>query len=338
MYRQMRMLGIGLLAVTALSRDKSPEVERVKTTREVMNVMWKEPADIASRDLFYGTGGKQHQPHGRLTFVKEERGGTSPKFTVRDEAGVKWMVKLGPEAGPETAATRIVWAAGYTTDEDYFVKRLRADEMPANLHRGRQFMEADGSFPRVRLEREYDKNWKLENWKWRRNPFEGSRELNALRVLMAVLNNWDLKDVNNLVREVDDAQGGATRVYYVADLGSSFGGAGIVLSMAKSTANADPYRSSRFIRKATPEYVDFEVPKRPPALFLMNPIELVRYLHERWVGTHIPRADARWTGTLLARLSDAQIREAFTAAGYPAAEANEFTRVLRDRIEQLCRL
>ena len=34
----------------------------------------------------------------------------NPKFNVVDEDGVKWGVKFGNEAKPETAATRLVWA------------------------------------------------------------------------------------------------------------------------------------------------------------------------------------------------------------------------------------
>src|SRR5580698_4012444 len=77
-------------------------------------LFWQDPADIASRDLFYGPGGKQNEPpQGKFTFLKEDLDGTNPKFDVRDENGVKWKVKLGIEARPETAASRLTWAAGY---------------------------------------------------------------------------------------------------------------------------------------------------------------------------------------------------------------------------------
>ena len=54
-----------------------------------------------------------------MTFVDEDLKGSNPKFVVRDAAGVKWKIKLGTEARPETAATRLVWAVGYSADEDY---------------------------------------------------------------------------------------------------------------------------------------------------------------------------------------------------------------------------
>src|SRR5690349_657207 len=77
-----------------------------KSTPAIPAVMWRDPVDISSRDLYYGPGGKEHEPKGTFTFEKEDMGGTNPKFDVVDEAGVKWKVKMGAEARPETAASR----------------------------------------------------------------------------------------------------------------------------------------------------------------------------------------------------------------------------------------
>src|SRR5438477_1673493 len=116
-------------------------------------VLWRDPTDIASRDLFYGPGGEKHQPHGPFTFVKEDLDGTNPKFDVRDGNDVKWKVKLGEEARPETVATRLVWAAGYFADEDYFLPDMRVAEMPRRLQRGQKLVDPDGSVHNVRLKR-----------------------------------------------------------------------------------------------------------------------------------------------------------------------------------------
>ncbi|MEP6961549.1 MAG: hypothetical protein ABI995_05700, partial [Acidobacteriota bacterium] len=72
-----------------------------------IGALWREPTDIASRDLIYGQGGKEHAPtSGPFVFSKEDPDGNSPKFVVKDSQGVKWKVKLGEEVRPETAATR----------------------------------------------------------------------------------------------------------------------------------------------------------------------------------------------------------------------------------------
>ena len=57
-----------------------------------------------------------------------------------------------------------------------------------------------------------------------------------------------------------------------------------------------------------------------------------------WVGRHIPRAHARWMGHQLARLSPAQIRDAFRAGGYSPQEVEELSRVVERRIGELEKL
>ena len=84
--------------------------------------IWRIPADIESRDLFYGAGGQKHQPRGPFRFIEEDKDGTNPKFTIEDQDGVRWKVKLGEEVRSETAASRLLWGVGYFTDEDYFIQ------------------------------------------------------------------------------------------------------------------------------------------------------------------------------------------------------------------------
>src|SRR5437867_1801751 len=35
-------------------------------------VLWREPVNVANRNLFFGPGGREHQPHGPFTFVQED--------------------------------------------------------------------------------------------------------------------------------------------------------------------------------------------------------------------------------------------------------------------------
>ena len=79
-------------------------------------VLWRAPEDIPSRDLYLGPGGERMRPDlSRVTFVKDETGGYSTKFRVRDGAGREWVAKVGKEAQSETAAVRLVWAVGHTS-------------------------------------------------------------------------------------------------------------------------------------------------------------------------------------------------------------------------------
>ena len=293
-------------------------------------VMWTDPADLQSRNLFYGIGGEQNVPHGPFRFIKEDMDGTNPKFDVKDKDGIKWKVKLGIEAKPETAAARIVWAVGYFTTEDYFLPELHVEGMPAKLHRGQKLVEPDGSMHNVRLKRE-PKDWKkVGTWQWRYDPFAGTREWNGLKTLMAAINNWDLKDENNAIYREGDR-----RIYLVSDLGASFGSAGRSWPPPKSKGNIDSYEHSRFIRRMTAEFVDFQVPARPGWKLALNPKEYLRRIRLEWIGKDIPRADAKWMGSMLARLSPEQIHDAFRAAGYSPQEVDAFSSVLMQRITVL---
>jgi hypothetical protein len=69
-----------------------------------------------------------------------------------------------------------------------------------------------------------------------------------------------------------------------------------------------------------------------------DPVRILRRSAFALGGRHISRADARWTGELLGRLSTSQLHEAFRAAGYSPAGVEGFTQVLTSRIETLNRL
>ena len=117
-------------------------------------------------------------------FVEEVTGGTSPKFEIRDAQGVIWRVKLGDEARPETAATRLIWAVGYFADETYLVPKLVVQGLK-ELSRGKDLILPGGVVHSARLERKIPGLKKVDEWDWKKNPFVGTRELDGLRVLMA---------------------------------------------------------------------------------------------------------------------------------------------------------
>src|SRR5436190_17508213 len=143
-------------------------------------VLWHDRGDAAMLDMVYGSGGKEHEPGTKFKFIKESSAGTSPKFEVEDENGVKWKVKLGAEVKSETAATRFVWAAGYFVDDAYYRHEIRVQGLP-KLSRGQEFVSGD-TVTDVRLE-SAGKNGDSQDWSWFENPFVGTRELNGLKVM-----------------------------------------------------------------------------------------------------------------------------------------------------------
>ena len=187
--------GLALFLIATLSFPLPGAPKKGQGSPSGPPLLWRDPVDISTRILIYGACGEKDQPHGPFEFVKEDLNGTQPKFVIKDAGGVKWKLKLGDEARPETTASRIVWAAGYFVDEDYFIPDLVVRNVPVNIHRGEKFIEPDGLTHNARLKRYLKGEEKFGHWKWKENPFSGTRELDGLRVVMALINNWDLKDI-----------------------------------------------------------------------------------------------------------------------------------------------
>ena len=97
----------------------------------------------------------------------------------------------------------------------------------------------------------------------------------------------------------------------------------------------EKYSHSVFIRRVTPDAITFQTPARPQFMFVVNPKEYLSRLRLQWIGKNVPRADAKWMGGLLSRLSLKQIHDAFRAAGYSQTEVDEFSKILERRIDTL---
>jgi hypothetical protein len=332
-YRLTAVLTLLLLPGLAVGGGKK-RTDGVNDGAEIAGsnaVLWIDPGNIASRDLYYGPGGKEHQPHGPFTFEKEDMDGSNPKFMVRDSDGVKWKVKMGVEARPETVASRLVWAVGYPTNEDYFVGELHVQGMPARLRRGQNLVQPGGTVMNVRLKRHEKGEEKVEPWRWRGEPFARTREFNGLRVMMALINNWDLKDENNAIYKDKDGK----RIYIVSDLGASFGTTALTMPHSKAKGNLKSYEHSKFIDRIGPEFVDFHDPGTPALEYWFNIVEFVNRERLLWIGKKIPRSDAEWVGQLLSQLTREQIENAFRAAGYSPEEVTGFRSVVETRIAKL---
>lgn len=323
------------------TNDKQSKKERAEKANELPAALWRDPGTIASLDLLNGEGGAKDapDPHADYTFIKEDLSGTSTKFNVQDSNGVKWLVKLGVEARPETAATRLVWAAGYFTDEDYFLPQIHVNGLP-KLHRKMLGASPEtGIAPNVRLKREGDGLKKVENWDWFDNPFVGTRELNGLRTLMALINNWDLTTKNNKVYVADNE-----RRFVVSDLGASFGKtqwppSRVPLLPHATKGSLKDYEHSKFIRSAKGETVTFEMHTTAPFFIRWaSPGYFHEYKQAERLERGIPIGDAQWMGHLLAQLTPQQIRDAFRAGGYQPAEVDGFAKVIEKRIAALNQL
>lgn len=292
------------------------KAERVKNAQPVL---WQEPTDIENRDLIYGIGGREGAPDpaGKYTFLADHGSpqDSNPKIDVKDEQGRKWIVKFGPEVKAETTATRIVWAVGYHVDQDYFVERATIDGYNREETRN------------MRFERDDDDWKKVGRWDWRDNPFVGTRELDGLKTLMALLHNVDVSELNNKIVRPKKKAGSDIEVYYVNDLGSSLGSTGAwftklpLLTKAPSETKGVPkdYVKNGFIAEVKKGEVNFRIVRRSAS----QALDGVKVEH------------ARWMGNLLGRLSEKQLTDAFRVGGFSESEVAIYVKEIRERIRQL---
>ena len=324
------------VSVPILSQDQGKKKAKREAREEAAAnqpaVLTHDSGDMASLDTYYGPGGKElaPDPSATYTFLDEDLKQHSPKFDVKDAQGRRWRVKLGLEPRSETAATRMVWAAGYFADDDYYLDEIKVDDFPG-LHRGERFVSKGPVVHKVRLELKPKSVKSIGTWAWFDNPFVGTRELNGLRVVMALINNWDMITINNSIYD-DNGQ----RRFVVTDLGASFGRSGNDITRRKGSMDA--YVHSKFISRTTADTVDFDIHARPLPVTIFDFPYYSNLVHGQEVFKGIPRADAKWMGQRLAQLSDSQIRDCFRAAGFSPQEVDGYTSAIHERIAALTAL
>lgn len=341
------LAGYGLIAIlvctSAVAQSQSSDSGKkshkdnhkpISSSRIHHAILWQNPGDISSKNLFYGHGGETGQPKPPFTFLEEDKHDSNPKFDVRDANGHSWRVKLGAEARPEIVASRLLWAVGYFTEDDCVLPRATVPGL--HLRHTAHSVENGDEVINARFARKPGGEKRLASWKWKENPFFGTREFNGLRVMMAVLNSWDLKTENNAV--YSDRKTGR-QLFLVSDTGATFGTNSVRMQNANGKGNVEKYAESKFITHETETEVSFGTPAPPTDLLIESaglaaPVYFRRLGYD-WIGDGIPRHDARWIGSLLGQLSHRQLVDAFRAGRFTPQETKEYVSILEDRIAQL---
>src|SRR5258706_837441 len=270
-------------------------------------VLWQ-PVNVHKQDLYLGPGGDAMKPDlSNITFLGDKKGGHTLKYRIKDGAGREWVEKIGDEAQSETAAVRLHAAIGYKTEINYLVPQLT--------------IPGRGTFTNVRLEARPDGVKRGDLWRWGQTPFEGTPEMQGLRIMMAFLNNWDTKAINNVILKE-----GGERQYVISDLGVSFGKTGstplpLFWRIGRSRNKPNDYAHARFISSVKRDRVKVVFNGKNRGLFTTYRAE-----------------DVRWLADRLTQLSDDQIRDAFRAANYSQANVDILTAAVRNRINQLDRV
>ncbi len=298
------ILAASTAAVPAQDKAKDkPEKEKIVYNGPA--VMWREPVDIASRNLLIGAGGESMKPDlSRVTFVEEKTGGWSTKYRVKDGQGKEWVAKLSKEAQPETAANRLLWAIGYETEIAHLVPELE--------------IQGKGSFKNVKLEARPDEVKRAGYWLWAENPFVGKPEFQGLKIMMLLFNNWDMKDDNNAILAVK-GDTNSERRFIISDLGATFGKTGGIISRSRNKPS--DYVKAEFVKGVRGNHVDFNYGGKNGKLF-----------------DGITVQDARWLAGWLGRLSEQQVKDAFRAANYSPEEVDLLAGAVRARINALAKL
>jgi hypothetical protein len=292
---------LSLVAISCALNGR-PTVDPVR-----MAQLWEPPNDLEQRDLFRGVGGSKNapDPNDLYEFKEEKAVGTQPGYDVKDSKGREWSVKLGEEARPEVAVSRLLWAIGYHQPSVYYVPRWTL------VRDGKRIPQTGARF---RL----DDTKNLGEWSWRKNPFLHTRELAGLFVYQVMVNNWDVKSQQNALYRTKDDDGPEPRERYVVkDLGASLGRSAWPVGGTK----ADPagFEDEPFIERVEGNRVRFGYQGgwlEPQLLRSITP------------------ADVRWTSQLLSRLTPKQWSDAFRGAGFGEAEANRYIRRLQQKIAE----
>ncbi|MDQ3745848.1 MAG: hypothetical protein M3444_15840, partial [Acidobacteriota bacterium] len=326
MFHRSKTLKLVFAALTVFSLAAHAPAAQDKKEKKAAPVgtpvLWRAPDDLPARDLYLGPGGEALKPDlSSLTFESDETGGYSVKWNVRDGSGKKWTAKLGKEAQAETAAVRLMWAVGYMTEVNYLVPCAHIVNAP-KPRKEVERCEGDG-FRNVRLKSKPEGEKNVGNWSWKENPFFRTKEFGGLIVMMALLNNWDLKEENNKILYAPAVEGRRAELRYaVTDLGASFGqvkvNAPVLWRIMRNRNDPQDYARDPFLEEVKGGRVYFSYTGKQGELF-----------------DDIGVDEARWIGSLLAKLSDRQISDAFRAANYTPEEVRVLTAAVRGRIGEL---
>lgn len=295
-----------LAAMAATAQDKE---KKEKMTGPLTNPVLWEDVNSSTLDLYHGPGGMDMMPDiSRVEFIKEETQGHNKKYRIKDAKGRIWVAKLGREAQPETAAVRLLYGLGYKTEINYLVPTIT--------------IPGKGTHKNVRLEARPENVERLDEWKWKDNPFLDTNELQGLKIMMVFLTNWDLLDLQNKVLRVNNG-GTIEHHFIISDLGATFGKLGnnnlpIFFRLGRKTNDPGTWYEAGFIKGVQGGMIEFDFKGKGRSL--MDDITV---------------GHGRWLAQRLAMLSDKQLDDAFRAANYSPEDVKLMKDGYKARLEEL---
>ena len=221
--------------------------------------VWQAPATpVAHANLRDNPPGAAFSPDEDLAcrFTRREVGGTTPKFYCELPGGEVVKIKYGagnPELPAEVAATRLLTALGFWSDQMFVVRSVRCEGCPAFPFKALRCAQSTGleslcyagassdstvTFPFAVVERRLDgriiEASEDQGWGWYElSSVDAARggstraEVDALRLMAVFLAHWDNKAANQRLvcpEGADRPDGGCDRpLAIMQDLGATFG-------------------------------------------------------------------------------------------------------------------
>ena len=289
-----------LLAATAAVVLTANQAANSKVRRASLDELWRDPGNIAARDLRFGRGGRALMPSSSAEYVfkDSDRTGYSAGYDVVDPQGRKWDVKTGDEGQTEVITSRLLWAVGYHQPIVYFVPEWRMKGGPVSKP----------SSGRFRLSSDHETDGE---WSWTENPFVGTRQLKGLIVANLIANNWDIKPSQN---RIYTGVRNPSRWFVVQDLGASLGKTGWPVG---NRNNIDDFESQKLVTGVQDGRVQFDYHARHKELL-----------------SDITPADVVWICRLFERITDKQWADLFAGAHMSDEAGVRYTRKIKSKVQE----
>jgi hypothetical protein len=318
--------------------------------------------ELSIDELVIGPNRTGGPVQGRWRVVGRPSGGVTPKFTIEDSEGTRFLVKFDPVEYPEISSAaemvcaRFFWGAGYHIAEDYIVD---VDLDSLEIVPGRTFKDSQGrtrEITRAAIDhwlidapRNPDGTYRALASKFIEGqyvgefrfygtrsddpndifPHENRRELRGYRVLSAWLNHDDSRALNTFDTYVEE--GGSRFVrHYLLDFGSCLGSATVGANLPRG-GNEYFLEKDYFLKAVatfglwTRPWLHAEFPDFPA----VGNIEADYFRPELWKPEYpnaafdrMDAADAFWGARIVSRFSDEAVR-AIVATGQISDPAAE---------------
>ena len=297
--RRLRLV-VGILLAATAAAALTASQSKLKSQRAPLDQLWRDPGNIAAKDLRFGRGGKAllPDPGTEYVFKASDVTGYSPGYDVVDPAGRKWDVKTSDEGQTEVIVSRLLWAVGYHQPVVYFVPEWKMKGGPVSKPNSGRF----------RLSSDHKTDGE---WSWVDNPFLGTRQLKGLIVANLIVNNWDVKpSQNRIYTEVRSP----SRWFVVQDLGASLGKTAWPVG---NRNNIDDFESQQLVLGVQDGRVQFDYHARHKELL-----------------TDITPADVVWICRLFDRITEQQWADLFAGAHMSEDVGRRYTRKIKSKIQE----